>query len=664
VKTIQAYRFALDLTSGQERVVFAHAGAARVAHNWVLARVKAVMDQRTAERSYGVLDEQLTESVSWSLAGLRKVWNQAKAEVAPWWTEVSKEAFNTGLDALARGLKNWADSRTGKRAGRPVGFPRFKSRRRSAPSVRFTTGAIRVEPDRMHVVLPRLGRLKLHESARKLARRLDNGTARIMSATVRRDGGRWHVSFTVEVERADRHPARPDSVVGLDVGIKHLAVLSTGELVDNPRHLAAARSRLRALGRVLSRRQGPDRRTGRRPSKRWERASARLGRVYARVANLRRDGLHKLTTRLAREHGTVVVEDLNVAGMLANRRLAWHIADVGFAEIRRHLAYKTLWYGGRLLVADRWYPSSKTCSGCGAVKAKLALSEREYACEACGLVIDRDRNASLNLAALAAEFDTAGSGPLGSDRASSKELIVGSMVSSSPFTTRAGWVTLARPAGDVPRSHLASALSWAPIDSSDTGVSRSSGEAVDHRGVPVVQHGRQVVQADERDIAFGAHLPIREGDPVDVNRRGRNIPVAHCHASSLSVVVSPAEAILRGAARVLKRDGFNGIGVDGLAASAEVTSGGFYSNFATKEALLEEARETYERRMTELVATLAPAMKGTPEERTQHAWTAVATMVGAVTVARALPPGDNARAVLDAARTAVVRMVVDGLNSR
>lgn len=121
--TIQAYRFALDLTAGQERDALAHAGAARVAHNWALAKVKAVMDQRTAERSYGVPDEQLTPSLSWSLAGLRKAWNQAKADVAPWWGEVSKEAFNTGLDALARGLKNWADSRTGKRAGRPVGFP-------------------------------------------------------------------------------------------------------------------------------------------------------------------------------------------------------------------------------------------------------------------------------------------------------------------------------------------------------------------------------------------------------------------------------------------------------------------------------------------------------------------------------------------------------------
>ncbi|MEQ4305893.1 IS607 family element RNA-guided endonuclease TnpB [Plantactinospora sp. B6F1] len=446
MKAIQAYRFALDLTPGQERDVLAHAGAARVAHNWALAHVKAVMDQRTAERSYGVPDELLTLSLSWSLAGLRKAWNAAKHEAAPWWRECSKEAFNTGLDALARGLGSWSDSRSGKRAGRPVGFPRFKSRRRTTPSVRFTTGAIRVEPDRKHVVLPRLGRLKLHESARKLARRLDNGTARIMSATVRRDGGRWHVAFCVVIDRVERVPARPGSVVGVDVGVKYLAVLSTGEMVDNPRHLRTARTRLRQLGRALSRKTGPDRRTGRRPSKRWQRASARLGRAHARVRNLRRDGLHKLTTRLAREHATVVVEDLNVAGMLRNRRLARHITDAGFGEIRRQLAYKTEWSGGQLIVADRWYPSSKTCSGCGAVKTKLALSEREYACEACGLVIDRDRNASLNLAALAAA--TAGSGPVAARGADRKTRVRGQVaVKREPGTTPVGQTGTVPPQG-------------------------------------------------------------------------------------------------------------------------------------------------------------------------------------------------------------------------
>jgi len=445
VKTVQAYRFALDLTPAQDRAVLSHAGAARVAHNWALARVRAVMDQRAAERSYGVPDDQLTAAVSWSLPALRKAWNAAKPAVAPWWAQCSKEAFNTGLDGLARALKNWADSRTGKRAGRPVGFPRFKSRRRTTPSVRFTTGTIRVEPDRMHVVLPRLGRLKLHESARKLARRLDAGTARIMSATVRRDGGRWHVAFTVEVDRADRTPARPASTVGVDVGITHLAVLSTGELVANPRHLNDAEHRLRALGRALSRKTGPDRRTGQRPSNRWQRASARLSRAHARVANLRRDGLHKLTTRLAATYGTVVVEDLNVAGMLRNRRLARHIADAGFAQIRQQLAYKTAWNGGRLLVADRWYPSSKTCSGCGAVKTKLALSEREYECEACGLVLDRDLNAARNLAALAAP---AGSGPVAGRGADQKTRPGGQVaVKRQPGTASAGQTGTVPPQG-------------------------------------------------------------------------------------------------------------------------------------------------------------------------------------------------------------------------
>lgn len=448
VRVIQAYRFALDLTPMQRRAVLAHVGAVRVAHNWALAWVKAVMDQRAAERSYGVPDSELTPAVGWSLPALRREWNVAKNGVAPWWRECSKEAFNTGLDALARGLRAWADSRSGKRAGRRVGFPRFKSRRRSTPSVRFTTGVIRVESDRKHVVLPRLGRLKLHESARKLARRLENGSARIMSATVRRDGGRWHVSFTVEVDRADRVPARPGSTVGVDVGITHLAVLSTGELIPNPRHLDEAQCRLRILGRRLSRRQGPDRRTGQRPSNRWQRARAQLGRAHARVANLRSDGLHKLTTRLAREHGTIVAEDLHVAGMLRNRRLARRIADAGFAELRRQLAYKTEWNRGRLIIADRWCPSSKTCSGCGAVKTKLALSERTYHCIACGLSLDRDLNAAYNLAALAAEHDTAGSGPVAGRGANRKTRLGGPLaVKRQPGTAPADQTGTVPPQG-------------------------------------------------------------------------------------------------------------------------------------------------------------------------------------------------------------------------
>ncbi|WP_406046265.1 IS607 family element RNA-guided endonuclease TnpB [Micromonospora sp. NBC_00898] len=447
---VRAYRFALDLTRRQERAVLAHAGAGRVAYNWALARVKAVMEQRGAERSYGIAESGLTPTIEWSLPALRKAWNAAKPDVAPWWAECSKEAFNTGLDALVRGVNSWSDSRTGKRAGRRVGFPRFKSRRRSTPSVRFTTGAIRVEPDRKHVVLPRLGRLKLHESARKLARRLEAGTARIMSATVRRDAGRWHVAFTVEVDRVERTPARPQAVVGVDVGVKHLAVLSTGTMEPNPRHLEDAARRMRRLARRLSRRVGPDRRSRQQPSRRWERARRQVARAHARVANLRRDGLHKLTTRLAREYGTIVVEDLNVAGMLRNRRLARRIADAGFGELRRQLAYKTTWNGGHLVVADRWYPSSKTCSACGTVKAKLALSARTYTCTTCGLVLDRDVNAARNLAALARQATTAGSGPVAGRGADRKTRPGGPVaVKRQPGTTQVG------KAGTVPQDGTA-----------------------------------------------------------------------------------------------------------------------------------------------------------------------------------------------------------------
>ncbi|MFE9694924.1 IS607 family element RNA-guided endonuclease TnpB [Micromonospora sp. NPDC005806] len=448
MRTFQAYRFALDLTPGQERAVLAHAGAARVAHNWALARVKAVVDQRAAERSYGVAEVDLTPALGWSLPALRKAWNRAKPDVAPWWPQCSKEAFNTGLDALARALQNWSDSRSGQRAGRRVGFPRFKSRRRATPSVRFTTGAIRVEADRKHVVLPRLGRLKTHESTRKLARRLEAGTARILSATVRRDGGRWHVAFCVQVDRPERTPARPHAVIGVDIGVKHLAVLSTGKMEPNPCHLETAGRRMRRLARRLSRRAGPDRRSGRRPSHRWERARQQVARAHARVANLRRNGLHELTTRLAREYGIIVVEDLNVAGMLRNRRLARRIADAGFGEIRRQLAYKTGWNGGRLIVADRWYPSSKTCSGCGTVKTKLALHERTYTCTTCGLTLDRDVNAARNLAALALEEATAGSGPVAGRGADHKTRPSGPVATKrQPGTVTAGKTGTVPPQG-------------------------------------------------------------------------------------------------------------------------------------------------------------------------------------------------------------------------
>jgi putative transposase len=210
-------------------------------------------------------------------------------------------------------------------------------------SCRFTTGVVRVEPDRRHVTLPRLGTIRTHESTRKLQRRLAVGRARVLSAAVSRGSdGRWFVSLQVEVQRGRGQVARPGTVVGVDLGIRHLAVLadSTGAVSfePNPKHLRQAQAALRRANRTLARRQGPvllDAETGKKahraPSANWLEAKAALGKAHARVRHLREDSLHQLTTRVAGTYGTVVVEDLNVAGMPENGSLAGHVADAGLA---------------------------------------------------------------------------------------------------------------------------------------------------------------------------------------------------------------------------------------------------------------------------------------------------------------------------------------------
>lgn len=179
------------------------------------------MEQRAAEATYGVSAEMLTSAISWSMYSLRKAWNLAKATVAPWWAEYSKEAYASGLTQLAAALKNWGASRKGKRAGRSMGFPRFKSKRKAVRSCRFTTGAIGC--DDRYAVLPRIGRVRLHEAP---APELLDGTARIVAATIRLERGRWFVSFTVEQDTPVRAPKRPGAAVGVDLGIKSLAVLA------------------------------------------------------------------------------------------------------------------------------------------------------------------------------------------------------------------------------------------------------------------------------------------------------------------------------------------------------------------------------------------------------------------------------------------------------
>ncbi|MEV6946443.1 IS607 family element RNA-guided endonuclease TnpB [Streptomyces sp. NPDC051172] len=422
---MQAYRFALDPNVGQEQALRSHCGAARAAYNWAVSWVTASWWQRKAEVSYGIGDEELTPWRPWSLPALRKEFNQVKTtdpRFAAWWEENSKEAYSTGLANAAAAFDNYAKSKQGKRKSARVGVPRRKSKRKARLACRFTTGAIRIEPDGRHVTLPRLGTLRTHEPTLKLLALIQAGAARILSTTVRHERGRWFASFQVETAREITRVDRPHTAVGIDLGVKHLAILadSSGEIryEPNPKHLDGALKLPRFHSRRASRREGPDRRTGQKPSRRWEKANAERNKIHHRVANLRTDALHKLTTRVRTEYGTVVIEDLNVAGMLRNKRLARRVADAGFGEIRCQLTYKGQWNGCRTIVANRWYPSCKICSACGAVKAKLPLHVRVFTCDVCGLVLDRDENAASNLAALAAAAST-GTGVAGDQDAPS-----------------------------------------------------------------------------------------------------------------------------------------------------------------------------------------------------------------------------------------------------
>ena len=375
---LEAVRVALDPTPRQERLLESHAGAARFAYNAGLAHVKAMLERQ--------------EKPEWSYYALRRWWNANKDALAvsmetgkPWWRENSKESYNSGLESLADALKNFSKSRKGQRKGRGMGFPRFKSKDRAVPGFAYTTGSFGlIDCDPHALRLPRIGRVHCMED---VSRRVDS--AKVLRMSVSRHAGRWMASLTVERKDGPMPTPLKGGSVGIDLGVKQLATLSDGTIIRNPRALDSNLRRLRREQKNLSRK--------RKGSNRRREARTRVARLHARVADLRRDLLDKTTTMLARAYADISIEDLNVAGMVRNHRLARSVEDAAFAEFRRQLEYKTARTGARLHVIDRWYPSSKTCSNCGTVKAKLSLSERVYHCDGCGLVIDRDLNAAINI---------------------------------------------------------------------------------------------------------------------------------------------------------------------------------------------------------------------------------------------------------------------------
>ena len=262
-------------------------------------------------------------------------------------------------------------------------YPSFK-KRRSGGSATYTRSAFRLKGGQIFLA-------KMSEPlAIRWSRLLPAGVLP-SSVTVSVDAaGRWHISILCDDPTIKPLP-KSKLAVGIDLGLSHLVTLSTGEHIPNPRHDNRELARKRVLSRRLARTK--------KGSKNREKARQKLARLHARVADRRRDHLHKLSTRLVRENQAVVVEDLNVAGMVRNRSLARSISDAGWSELVRQLEYKCDWYGREFVKVDRWFPSSKTCSACGYVRERLDLSTRNWRCEGCGAEHDRDHNAAKNILA-------------------------------------------------------------------------------------------------------------------------------------------------------------------------------------------------------------------------------------------------------------------------
>jgi putative transposase len=343
-------------------------GASRYVYNWGLAESNTVYEITGKRPKHSELKKQLVE---------------LKKGDAPWLYEISAHIGQQALVDLERSFDRFFKGLAGN--GPKSGFPKFK-RKGERDSARF----YEVTLEDKHLRLPNVGRVRLKESCSE--RGLEG---RVLAATVRRRADRWFVSLCVEQERkivAPKAVRRPSDVVGVDLGLKAAAVIHDGSaarVIEPHQALRKNLKKLRRLDRQLARKQ--------RGSRNREKAKLGRARLHYRIACQRQDYLHQLSSSLARTKSVIVLEDLHVKGMQANRSLALSISDAGMGELRRQLAYKSEWYGSTLIVADRFYPSSKLCSGCGTIKDTLSLNEREYDCEVCGLALDRDENAAINL---------------------------------------------------------------------------------------------------------------------------------------------------------------------------------------------------------------------------------------------------------------------------
>ena len=370
----KAYKYRIYPNAKQKVLLTKHFGCARFVYNMFLSE---------RERAYKEGKNRL--SYCDNANALVKVKNEPGTV---WLKETYSHALQATLRNLDEAFKRFYRAiREGKavpiiRDGKPTGRlkyePRFKSKKDSAQSITF--------PDNVRVtdgglVLPKFKspiKMKMH---RPLG-------GRICHATVSRSAtGKYYVSILCEEEK--QMPPIASGEIGIDLGIKDMAVCSNGERIANPKFLEKGEKHLKYLQRQASRK--------RKGSNRRRRARLRLSRHHEKVANRRRDYIHKFTARIVRENQTICIEDLNTKGMQSNHHLAKSIGSVSFSEIARQLEYKCRWNGRGFVKVGRWYASSKTCNNCGHKNTELSLKDREWTCPNCGAAIDRDYNAALNI---------------------------------------------------------------------------------------------------------------------------------------------------------------------------------------------------------------------------------------------------------------------------
>lgn len=354
----RAYRYEIKPNRAQNLLLFKHAGAARFAYNWGLALRIELYEK----------DKQYTNAIA-----QHKLLNSLKSSQFPWMYEVSKCSPQEALRDLDKAFNNFF---RGLKKGQNVGFPKFK-KRGMYDSFRLT-GTIKIR--NREIQLPRLGTIRLKETSKL--------QGNILSATISREADRWFVSVGVEQQVEDPQPVVGE-YVGIDVGLTSFAALSNGEKITSPKVLNKRMKRLQRASKKHSRKV--------KGSKNRKKSALKLAREHRKIRNIRKDFLHKFSTKLAKTKSVLVIEDLDIKGMLRANRFNRSIHDASWGEFRRMLEYKTNWYGSKLVVAPRYYPSSKLCSNCGFLVEKMPLSIREWQCESCKSYHDRDINAANNL---------------------------------------------------------------------------------------------------------------------------------------------------------------------------------------------------------------------------------------------------------------------------